>query len=225
MDRHSEDDATLVRRCLAGDAAAWQGLVEAHRRGLIALARRILPQQDAEDVVDAMIADLWERKRLVAYAGRSSLRTWLGAVAVNTALNARRAAASRAALAAAVPAKTQTDHDPSPDQLHAVLREAIASLQTRAKALVLLYYEQELSLDEIGRLLGRSKSTLSRELKRVRDHVRMEADRLANERYGSSLAALRAGVNLDQLDLDLRSACAQAGNNVNRGVSNIRPAS
>jgi RNA polymerase sigma factor (sigma-70 family) len=212
VDRHPEDDPTLVRRCLAGDAEAWDTLVTTHRRGMITLARRILPVQDAEDVADAVLADTWERRKLGNYAGRSSLKTWLGAVVINAALNARRAAASRAASAAAASAPPRAP-DPPAEHLHAVLRDAVASLEPSAKSLVLLYYEQDLSLDDIGRLLGASKSTLSRALKLARERIRAEADRLARERWGASLISLREGVDLDRLELDLRDACSEPGNN------------
>lgn len=220
MDRHPEDDSTLVRRCLAGDAEAWHTLVDRHRPGMISLARRILPVQDAEDAVDAVLADLWQRRRLARYEGRSSLRTWLGAVAINSALNARRAAASRAAADAAAAAPDYAATDRPPEQLHIVLREAIASLEPSIRIMVLLYYEQDLSLDAIGRLVGASKSTLSRALKHARERIRAEADRLAHERWDTSLAALREGVDLDRLEFDLREACGQPGNNRPRGVSN-----
>src|ERR1700681_2677475 len=89
------DDLALVRRCLSGDEEAWRRLVQLHRQGMIDLAVRILPVADAADVVDAVIADLWERRKLARFAGRSALATWLGAVTINAALNARRSSASR----------------------------------------------------------------------------------------------------------------------------------
>jgi len=222
VDRHPDDDATLVRRCLSGDAEAWRTLVERHRRGLIALAARILPVQDAEDVTDAVLADLWERGKLAGYEERSSLKTWLSAVAINTALNTRRAAVSRAAAAAAAPVRADVPVDPTATQLRAVLQDAIASLDSSTKLLVLLYYEQDLSLEDIGRLVGVSKSTLSRALKQARNRIRVEADRLARQRWGTSLASLREGVDLERLDLDMRAACADLGNKPLRGVSKVR---
>ncbi|MGH9408102.1 MAG: RNA polymerase sigma factor [Vicinamibacterales bacterium] len=225
MDRHPEDDSTLVRRCLAGDGQAWQVFVDTHRRGMIALGRRILPLQDAEDVVDAVLADLWQRGRLSSFQARSSLRTWLGAVVINTALNARRAAATRAANAVAAAPIESARADPPSDQLQAVLRDAIAALAPARRTLVLLYYEQDLSLEAIGGLLGCSKSTVSRELRDARAEIRRSADRMARDRWGSSLESLREGVDLARLDLDLRASCAPSGNKTGPGVSKLRSSS
>jgi RNA polymerase sigma-70 factor (ECF subfamily) len=218
------DDLALVRRCLGGDEEAWRRLVRLHRQGMIDLARRILPGADAADVVDAVIADVWERRKLARFAGRSALATWLGAVTINAALNAKRSSASRSqtmvtpAAAPDVAASRPVDRDDA--SLARTLKDAIAVLPPGAKLLVLMYYEQGLTLDQAATLLKRSKSTLSRALQQARDRIRAEAERLAGERLGTTLAALRAGADLSELDFDLRAACAPGRDRLDRTVSN-----
>lgn len=214
------DDLALVRRCGAGDEEAWNHLVERYRQGMIDLAVRILPHVAAQDVVDTVIADVWERRKLASYEGRSSLATWLGAVTINAALNARRAIGARAHTAAAADktadglAPAFVDRDEA--GLVQILNEAIAALPAESRLLVLMYYEQGLTLDQAAVLLKRSKSTLSRSLQQARDAIRHEADRLAHERLRTTLDALRAGTDLGQLDLDLRAACARGRNRLER---------
>ena len=207
-DRFRDDpDAALVERCLKDDADAWRQLVTAHRPALIDLARRIVPSGQAVDVVDAVIADLWQRRKLARYGGRSSVRTWLGAVVLNAALNARRAAQARPEAAADSPgAEPIVDPPPDTQDLSAILTEAIAALSSPVKTLVLMYYEQDLSLDEMSAVIGSSKSTLSRTLRQARVDILAAAERLAAAR-GTTLESLRRGVDLSQLDLDLREAC------------------
>jgi RNA polymerase sigma-70 factor, ECF subfamily len=211
-DRHAgdNDDPALVRRCLADEEEAWRALVDRHRPGMIELARRILPAGQAEEVVDGVIADLWRRRKLAAYEGRSSLRTWLGAVVMNAALNARRSAASRPE-SPAEPDQPEPIASSSPAaderQFAAILHDAITSLSPSQKTLVLMYYEQGLTLDEIAAVLGGSKSTSSRRLREAREDIVAAAKRLAEAR-GTTLASLRDGVDLGQLDVDLRRACA-----------------
>jgi RNA polymerase sigma-70 factor (ECF subfamily) len=211
-----EGDAALVQRCLHGDADAWRRLVDRHRAGMIDLARRFLPSAAATDVVDAVIANLWERRKLERYEGRSSLVTWLGAIVINAALNARRAAVARRETTA----PDGERHEPSAvtsigdgeTDLAEILHDAIGSLPVSLKVLVLMYYEQGLTLDEVSAVVGSSKSNLSRRLQKARDQILAQADRLARERLGTSLASLRSGVDLSQLDLDLRVACAPERN-------------
>ena len=216
------DDAALVQRCLAEEGDAWRELVERHRPAMIDMARRVLSAGQAVDLVDAVIVDLWQRRKLAAYEGRSSLRTWLGAVVVNAALNERRARASRPEAAARA-------DDPEPivlgpvdverHQLSALLQDAIAALSASEKALVLMYYEQGLTLDAIAAVFAASKSTLSRRLRDAREHILTEATRLATAR-GTTIEALRQGVDLGQLELDLRTACAAGRDRFGRDVSN-----
>jgi RNA polymerase sigma-70 factor (ECF subfamily) len=216
------DDAALVRRCLAEEGDAWRELVDRHRPAMIDMARRVLSAGHAVDLVDAVVVDLWQRRKLAAYEGRSSLRTWLGAVVVNAALNERRALASR-------PESAARADDPEPiaavpveierHQLSALLQEAIAALSASEKALVLMYYEQDLTLDAIAAVFEASKSTLSRRLRDARGHILAEATRLATVR-GTTIEALRQGVDLGELDLDLRTACAAGRDRLGRHVSN-----
>jgi RNA polymerase sigma-70 factor (ECF subfamily) len=218
------DDLALVRQCLGGDEEAWHRLVQLHRQGMIVLARRILPAADATDAVDAVLADLWERRKLARFAGRSALATWLGAVTINAALNAKRSSASRSQMmvtpAAEPDVAAPASVDRSDESLARTLNDAISVLPPEAKLLVLMYYEQGLTLDQAAMLLKRSKSTLSRTLQQARDRIRAEADRIARERLGTTLAALRAGADLSQLEFDLRAACGHGRDRLDRPLSN-----
>jgi len=87
----SEDDAKLVARVRAGDKSAFGVLIDRHRQGAIAFARRLVSRADAEDVVqDALI---------VAFLGIGNLRTaerfksWFFGIVINlcrTRLRIRR---------------------------------------------------------------------------------------------------------------------------------------
>lgn len=217
-------DLALVRRCLGGDEEAWRRLIQLHRLGMVDLARRILPSADAADVVDAVIADIWERRKLARFAGRSALATWLGAVTINAALNAKRSSASRSQMMVTTAGEPDVAApgpvDRNDESLAQIFKDAIAVLPPEAKLLVLMYYEQELTLDQAAVLLKRSKSTLSRTLQQARDRIRAEAERLARERLGTTLSALRAGADLGQLEFDLRAACAHGRDRLDRPVSN-----
>jgi RNA polymerase sigma factor (sigma-70 family) len=189
---------------------------------MIDMARRILPPGHAADIVDAVIADLWQRRKLAAYQGRSSLRTWLGAVVVNASLNERRSVAAKPEAAARADDPEPIVLEPADAeqrQLSAILQDAIASLSAPEKTLVLMYYEQNLTLDAMAAVFDASKSTLSRRLRDARAHVLEEAMRLAAAR-GTTIAALRQGVDLGQLELDLRTACVVGRDRRGRRVSN-----
>ena len=190
---------------------------------MIEMARRIVSSADAEDVVGSVVVDLWQRRKLARFEGRSSLKTWLGAVVINAALNARRRV-DRPDARAELPEyssepRAETEPAAEDQKLVAVLGDAIASLPPPTRALVLMYYEQDLTLDALTKVHGTSKSTLSRMLRDARDQIRAEADRLARTRWGVSLMSLREGVDFARLELDLRMACRGTGNARRRSVS------
>jgi RNA polymerase sigma-70 factor, ECF subfamily len=75
----------LVRAALAGDERAFGELVGPHRRVLHAHCYRMLGSvQDAEDAVQETLLSAW--RALGRFEGRSSLRSWLYAIATNVSL-------------------------------------------------------------------------------------------------------------------------------------------
>jgi RNA polymerase sigma-70 factor (TIGR02960 family) len=87
------DDAVL-RSAQAGDGTAFRDLVEPYRVELHVHCYRMLGSvTDAEDVLQETLLAAWQG--LAAFAGRSSIRSWLYRIATNRCLNARRAAARR----------------------------------------------------------------------------------------------------------------------------------
>mgnify|MGYP005842900187 CR=1 FL=1 len=67
----------------AGDEAAFTRLVRRHHRALMAVARSIVGESEAEEVVQ--IAWIKAHRALPRFEGRSALRTWLSRIVVNEA--------------------------------------------------------------------------------------------------------------------------------------------
>ena len=76
------DDLVLARR---GDEPAFERLVAPHRREIQVHCYRLVGSiQDAEDLLQETMLSAW--RGLDRYEGRSSLRTWLYAIATNACL-------------------------------------------------------------------------------------------------------------------------------------------
>ena len=84
-------DAQLVARCRAGDAEAWNALVERFSRYVAAIATQAfrLPQHDAEDVFQDVFARVFER--LDSLRSDDAIRPWIGQLTRNCCLDRLRA--------------------------------------------------------------------------------------------------------------------------------------
>lgn len=209
------EDLYLATACSLGDESAWAECADHHFSFIRNFAGRFLREPAASDVADQVIADLWQRGKIGRYEGRSSLRTWLGAVVAHAALNAvkagRREAAGAATastreLQARVDAAPAVDRDEESRLLADLLVKAIRDLGREDKLLLLMYYEQGLTLDDMVPALHASKATLSRRLRAARTALWQSLERLARTKTGHSAAALRAGLDLDRVKFDLRRA-------------------
>jgi len=84
IDAASAEDRALIARLLAGDEAAFAGLIEEHHGRLVRLARSFVKDQaTAEEVVqETWIGVL---NGLGTFEGRSALKTWIFRILVNRA--------------------------------------------------------------------------------------------------------------------------------------------
>jgi RNA polymerase sigma factor (sigma-70 family) len=86
-------DAQLVGRCRAGEAAAWNELVERFSRYVYAIAVRAyrLADHDAEDVFQDVFARAYER--LGSLRDDAAIRPWLAQLTRNACVDRLRASA------------------------------------------------------------------------------------------------------------------------------------
>jgi len=101
-------DAQLVERCRAGEAAAWNELVERFSRYVYAIAVRAfrLPEHDAEDVFQDVFARTFER--LDSLRDDSAIRAWLAQLTRNACVDRLRAGA-----------REQSTEEPAAEELDA----------------------------------------------------------------------------------------------------------
>src|SRR5687767_2922680 len=75
------DDAALVAACLAGDNAAFDEIVERHRRAVYQVCYRFVnSHEDASDLSQETFIRAW--KGLKSFKGQAALSTWLFRIAV-----------------------------------------------------------------------------------------------------------------------------------------------
>lgn len=91
----SSSEPALVARAAAGDAAAFQGLVERHRSMVYRLAYRFAGNHyDAEDIAQDVFIKVY--RSLDRFRHDSQLSSWLYRIVMNACIDPRRRHASAA---------------------------------------------------------------------------------------------------------------------------------
>jgi RNA polymerase sigma-70 factor (ECF subfamily) len=199
-------DLALAVACSAGNAAAWDVFVARYRPELYRAARAIAGESQGRDLADSLYAELFglresegQRKSLFDYFhGRSKLGTWLRAILAQRHVDHLR----RAARTESIGDSCDGDHcemdapnelasgapplDPDRDRFLAILQAAITTvlgaLDPRDRLRLAYYYVNELTLAQIGKLLGEHEATVSRKLDRTRREVRQRVEALLREK-------------------------------------------
>ena len=159
IDLEASDDRALVSAFQAGRREAFDELVRRHQRQIFQLCYRYTSNQD--DAAD-LAQDVFVRafKGLRNFKGESAVGTWLYRVGVNACLN--RIAVKRPVVEP-IEAAQHVDaqaRDPLDEVVRgeraAAVREAIAQLPPKQRATLMLRVYDELSHDEIAKILGSS---------------------------------------------------------------------
>lgn len=150
--------------------AAW---VEPCWPAMNALARRLAPVGDADDVAQSALITAWQ-KRDSFDPKRGSPRAWLLALTADHARRLQRQQARRPTPATAADSRSVTDYYPDSD-LHA----AVIALPRRQRLAVELVYYLQLPIREAAQAMncreGTVKSTLASARARLRNELTEES--------------------------------------------------
>lgn len=153
-------DPELVARTRAGDPAAFDVIVERHRRAVYQVCYRFVHHhEDASDLAQEVFVRAW--RGLARFKGDAAFSTWLYRIAVNACLN--RVGARR------FPAESLGDEDRFEDaraerpgsallaeERAVAVRRAIGALPPKQRATLVLRMYHELSHRQIADILGSS---------------------------------------------------------------------
>ena len=202
------EDLALACACRAGHGDAWDHLVLEFRPALYAAARSVAGDAHRE-LADSLYSELYgvsgageERTSLLAwYHGRSRLLTWMCSVLVQRHIDAHRAVARTEQWDPERDGAPDGRHGgygstPEPGRAHAVaitqdaLDAAIGALDTKDRLRLRLYYGEDLTLAQVGRITGEHEATVSRKLERARKALRHRVEEYLRAEHGLSDAAI-----------------------------------
>ena len=168
-------DAALAA---AGDRGAFERLYRAHVGQVYSLcARMVADRALAEELTQDVFVRAWEKLEL--FRGEAAFGTWLHRLAVNVVLMDKRSVSRRAEEplgddddASALPRATTTDPGLAMD-----LGDAIASLPTMARQVLVLHDIEGYEHGEIGKMLGIAEGTSKAHCFRARRLLRERLNR------------------------------------------------
>lgn len=173
IDRN-DTDAVEAALAASGDAHAFERLYRAHVGRVHSLVRRMLNDEDADEVTQDVFVRVWQK--LATYRGEAAFGTWLHRLAVNVILGRRQVLGQRrdrflpddTALATVSAGR-------SAPELSLDFETAVARLPDGARQVFVLHdvegYRHEEIADLLGLAVGTSKSQLHRARMALRRHL------------------------------------------------------
>jgi len=205
------EDLALATACADGREDAWEHFFATYRAYLRAAAAAILRckagSAEACDLADSLFSELYglaggkgaERSLFRYFHGRSSLKTWLRAVLAQRHIDSIRAGRRFEELGEddsgdgrpkTLSGPQALPGDPHRDRYIAsftrALQTALECLAPQERERLRLYYAEEKTLAEIGRLLGEHESSVSRHLDRTRRDLRRAVEDILRRGIGAA---------------------------------------
>ena len=157
---------------MTNDEARFEQWLTAYKDDVLRACYVLLGDRSlAEDAMQDAFMKVWRAMARYEERDNCSAKTWIMRIAVNTCRDYRRTRWFRRA-------RNDVSLDTLPPAAEPVAEESrelfldVMRLPERLRQAVLLYYYEELTVDEAARALGVSKATLSRRLKRACEMLR-----------------------------------------------------
>ena len=188
MDYPHDPDAALMLRVKQGDREAFEALVEKYKQPVMNLVYRTLPDAiEAEDLAQHVFLQVF--KSAHRYEVSAKFSTWIFTIARNLCLNEIRRRARHPAESLDV---TSAEHEDQPlrqfedgktfsppeallqGELEEKIGEALAALPEKQRTALILCRQEELSYEEIAKVLGCSLSATKSLIHRARETLRQQ---------------------------------------------------
>jgi RNA polymerase sigma-70 factor (ECF subfamily) len=191
--RTREEDCLLLEGLRTGEESAYETLIQRFELPIFNIVSRLLDDPaDAADVVQEVFLKVF--RNVVSFRGESSIKTWIYRIAVNEARNQRRWFSRHRRQEVNLEAEEQNDlyqgqrgyqnwlPDPgrSPFELtldretQALIEAALAQVNPKFRAALVLREIEGLSYEEIGDVLEISLGTVKSRILRGRDALKKQ---------------------------------------------------
>ena len=170
-------DTYYIQRIQAGDTACFACLLDKYGRPVHSLILKVVRnREDAEELAQDVFMKVF--KNLSSFKGECSFSTWIYRIAYNTAISETRkkkheflaieeSVINNVSEQEVAEALGRTDRTDSSDQIQ-MLDAALAQLPPDERAIILLVYMKEKTIDEVATITGLTASNIKVKLHRIR---------------------------------------------------------
>ena len=181
-----EEDVQLIRKILSGDDAAFSILVEKYQKSVHALAwRKIQDFHYAEEIMQDTFLRAY--RKLPTLKNPDQFVGWLHVIANRLCIDWMRSQKSMMQSLEDTPveeveASSYTHHileqrmTERTEHYHELVKRLLEKLPEKERAVVTLYYLDEMSTREIGRFMGVSVNTITSQLHRARKRLQTDPE-------------------------------------------------
>ena len=169
--RNDAEDVADVVRCLEGDHAAFEAIVERYERPFFTFAVRVLGSRDeASDAVQTAFVKVYEK--LGTFDRSRRFFSWAYRILVNECLNVRRGQRPSEPIDADLAADGRSPHDDvERTQRRRQVQAAILQLPIEYRDVIVLHYFNGLAYEGISETLGVPQKTVKSRLYTARQRL------------------------------------------------------
>jgi RNA polymerase sigma-70 factor (ECF subfamily) len=164
------EDLDAVKGCLAGDSAAFEGIVERYQRVLFTVALRMLGDHDqASDATQNAFINAY--RRLGSFDPERRFFSWIYRILVNECLNDRRDRRPHEELTPDMATVGSPAELLEADERRRLVQQAILRLPLEYRQVIVLRHFTGLSYDEIAEVVGVPVKTVKSRLHTARERL------------------------------------------------------
>ncbi len=169
-----QDDNETIGRVLSGDVAAYASLVAKHKNLVFSIVVKIVNnREDAEEISQDVFLKAYQS--LNTFEKKSKFSTWLYRIAYNAAISkTRKKKVEMVAIEETVITNYSTDeigrnmNELEENDRQLILEKALQRLPEEDNLLIILFYKNENSIEDISDITGLSDSNVKVRLHRIR---------------------------------------------------------
>lgn len=189
---NSFSDEYYIERVLQGDHSSYATLVERHKDMVFTIAHRMLKnREEAEEIAQDTFMKAYRSLR--KFRKESKFSTWLYRIVYNLSVSQLRK--NKEQMSSLDDAENNIDIEDTHNKMEQVeasershyVNQAIGNLKHDEKTIITLYYQEELSVNEIAEIVQLTHSNVKVKLHRARLKLYEELHRILKHELNSLL--------------------------------------